>query len=142
MKGEKRTILVAEDEPDIMRLYEVLLSTAGYNTLLANDGAAALELLGNGNDISLAVFDEWMPRRGDGMRLTRTIKTNPKYKQYKDLPIIIIGAGYNGSGRDEEESAIEAGANCYMKKPFEHKELLLKIKELLGEKPPERAERY
>ena len=44
-----------------------------------------------------------------------------------------MGAAYSFNGREEEKEAIGAGANCYMKKPFENKELLSKIKELIGE---------
>ena len=131
---------MAEDEEDIRKILELLLSKANYTSLFVADGEKALELLRDGNDISLALFDYGLPDV-DGSTLTRRVRGDKEYAKYKGIPIIIMSANHYSSEQQKEE-AMAAGANCYMEKSVGPKELLAKIKELIGEKPTERAERY
>lgn len=140
MTGEKSKILITEDEPDVIRMYGLLLSKTGYTPLLAVDGANALNFLGNGEDISLAIFDYGLPDI-DGPTLTRCVREDPKYARHSKMPII-VGSANHSKLHQQKKEAIEAGANWYMEKPFEPMQLLAKIKELLGEKPQEREQRY
>ena len=137
MSGKKPTILVAEDEPDQTSILNLLLSKVGYNPLFAVDGEKTLEFLRNGNDISLAIFDYGLPDM-NGPTLTKRVRED---KKYQGMPVIIMSANHLSS-RQQKEEAMAAGANCYMEKSVGPKELLAKIKELIGEKPTERAERY
>jgi DNA-binding response OmpR family regulator len=96
-----KTVLIAEHDPDIRTLVALRLERAGYRTVVAGDGEAALELaLAETPD--LAVVD-WAIPRLDGAALTRALRT-------ADVPVLMLTA--------DADSFAEAGANAYVQKPF------------------------
>ena len=112
-------ILVAEDDPLTRRLLETILTKAGYQVISAQNGAEALRIL-NGSFFPIVITD-WMMPETDGLELCRAIrKVNfPGY-----IFIIIITAN---DSKDDIISGLQAGADDYLTKPFNHAELRARI---------------
>lgn len=116
-------ILVAEDDPVTARFLTTLLSEKGYEVLLAEDGERAAELAANGRP-DLIVCDVVMPYR-DGFDLLREFRRDERLEH---IPVILL------SMRDREEDivhALESGADDYMVKPFNARELLARVRKQL-----------
>ncbi|WP_338452991.1 response regulator transcription factor [Niallia oryzisoli] len=114
------TILVADDDINILKLLTIYLTEQGYKVLQAKDGSEALEVLKK-STCDLAVVDVMMPFM-DGYVLTKEIR-----KQY-DIPVILLTAK---NQIEDKELGFQAGTDDYLVKPFEPKELSFRIKALL-----------
>lgn len=113
-------ILVADDDPNILKFIIINLKEAGYEVIGATDGRDALRKLEN-EVCQLAVVDIMMPYM-DGLSLIKEMRKT------LDIPIIILTA----KGQiDDKEKGFEAGTDDYLVKPFEAKELLFRIEALL-----------
>ncbi|MDU4891292.1 MAG: response regulator transcription factor [Clostridium sp.] len=119
-------ILVVDDEKEICNAIEIYLKREGYNVYKAYDGIEALELLGE-NNIHLILLDVMMPKL-DG------IKTCLKIREDQNIPIIILSAK---SENVDKIIGLNSGADDYITKPFNHLELLARVKSQLRryEKP-------
>jgi DNA-binding response OmpR family regulator len=114
-------ILLVDDEPNITELADLYLKQEGYRTLAVADGAAALQAA-NGSQPAAIVLDLMLPEL-DGYEVCRRLRAegNP-------VPIIMLTA------RDDDVDKIvglEIGADDYMTKPFNPKELVARVKALL-----------
>lgn len=117
-------ILIVDDEPNIVISLEFLLQREGYQVAVAVDGEDAL--------IKLAAFapqlillDVMMPKK-NGFEVCQEIRQNPAWNQVK---IVMLTA----KGRDTEiQKGLAIGADAYMTKPFATRELLDRIRQLLG----------
>jgi len=117
---ERTTILMVEDEAEIVKLMEIYLRNEGYEMLTAANGQEALELLKT-RKVDLIVMDVMMPVM-DG--LTACVKIREKYL----LPIIMLSA----KGQDIDKiSGLSLGADDYVTKPFSPLELIARIKSQL-----------
>ena len=119
----KDTILVVEDEPDILDLVAYNLRQADYNVLPVNSGELALEKAED-NSFSAVVLDIMLPGI-DGLEVCRKLKGMP---EMRDIPIVMLTA------KTEEVDRIvglELGADDYLQKPFSPRELVLRIKAIL-----------
>ena len=113
-------ILVADDDPNILKFITINLADAGYDVVGATDGRDALRKLEN-EACRLAVVDIMMPYM-DGLSLIKEMRKT------LNIPIIILTA----KGQiDDKEKGFEAGTDDYLVKPFEAKELLFRIEALL-----------
>ncbi|MCG7337552.1 response regulator transcription factor [Sporosarcina sp. ACRSM] len=113
-------ILVVDDDPNILQLVNIQLSQAGYTVLKAADGMEALAMVEE--DIpDLAVVDVMMPMM-DGYTLTRELRA------LADIPVLLLTA--KGELEDKEKGFL-AGADDYVVKPFEPKELLFRVNAIL-----------
>ena len=113
-------ILVADDDPNILKFITFNLTQAGFEVIGATDGRDALRKLEN-EVCQLAVVDIMMPYM-DGLSLIKEMRKT------LDIPIIILTA----KGQiDDKEKGFEAGTDDYLVKPFEAKELLFRIEALL-----------
>jgi two-component system KDP operon response regulator KdpE len=115
-----QTILVADDEPQIRRVMRTTLSAQGYTVLEARDGEEALELLRN-ERADLVLLDVNMPRL-DGLAACREIRRG------SDVPIIMLTVR---NSEHDKVSALDAGADDYVVKPFGVEELLARIRAAL-----------
>jgi class 3 adenylate cyclase len=116
------TILVVDDLPQNVRLLEAVLAPRGYGVVTAASGREALERVNSG-PIDLVLLDIVMPEM-DGYEVCRALRADPKTSF---LPVVMITA----SGEQEKVAAIEAGADDFIAKPFDHAELLARVGSLL-----------
>jgi DNA-binding response OmpR family regulator len=127
--GQTQTVLVVEDEPSIASFVSLYLKNAGYTVKTAATGAEAIAHLAAG-DTSLIILDLMLPDV-DGVELCRRVR------QRSDVPILMLTA------RDEDVDKIiglEVGADDYMTKPFNPRELVARVKSILRRAAPERKE--
>jgi DNA-binding response OmpR family regulator len=118
-----KTILIADDEPNIVISLEFLLKREGYEVVVAHDGLQALERIRERRP-DLAILDVMMPQR-NGFEVCQDLRQDP---QFKDLRIMMLTA----KGRDTEVSkGLALGADVYMTKPFATKELIAQVKALI-----------
>lgn len=118
MSGER--ILVVDDEQNIVDLVALYLERDGFKVESANDGATALEMI-QANEPALVVLDIMLPEV-DGFEVCRRTRAT------SDVPIIMLTA------RDEDIDKIvglELGADDYLTKPFNPRELVARIKAIL-----------
>jgi DNA-binding response OmpR family regulator len=119
-----RSVLVADDEPNILLSLQFLLKKAGYDVRTARDGEEALAELARAAP-DLVLLDVMMPKI-DGFNVCERIRANPAWK---DVRIIMLTA----RGRDvEREKGLALGADDYITKPFSTKEALARVDALLG----------
>ncbi|MDR6263413.1 MULTISPECIES: response regulator [Rhodobacterales] len=119
-------ILIVDDDERIRTLLQKFLSRNGYWVTAARDAAHARRLLG-GLEFDLIVLDVMMPGE-DGLTLTRSLR------ETLTTPILLLTAKGEAS---ERILGLEAGADDYLSKPFEPKELVLRINAILRRVPVE-----
>lgn len=116
----KETILIVDDEQNIIELARLYLEQEGFRVESANTGRAALDKV-KAADPALIVLDLMLPEI-DGWEVCRRVRSN------SDVPIIMLTA------RDEDVDKIvglEIGADDYMTKPFNPRELVARVKAIL-----------
>jgi len=117
------TVLVVEDESDVVDLLRYNLNRAGMTVLIANDGRAGLESARE-NRPDVIVLDLMLPRM-NGHEVCKSLKKDP---DTKDIPIVMLTA----KGQPQERVAgLEMGADDYVTKPFSPRELVLRVQALL-----------
>lgn len=116
-----QTILIVEDEKRVADLLKIGLEENGYQTMVAYDGAMGLRLF-QSNSFQLVISDIILPKL-DGFELCKEIR-----KVNERIPILMLTA--LGSADDKLEG-FDAGANDYMVKPFDFRELNARVKVLL-----------
>ncbi|QGQ94866.1 DNA-binding response regulator [Paenibacillus psychroresistens] len=114
------TLLLVDDEKEILDLLEIYLKNDGYQLLRAGNGIEALQLLQK-NDVDLIILDIMMPQM-DG------IQACLKIREQKNMPIIMLSA----KAQDMDKiMGLSSGADDYMSKPFNPLELLARVKSQL-----------
>lgn len=128
-KSEQKRVLVLDDEIDVTELIVYKLTQSGYAAQAIND-----PLLFTGQvrafKPDLIILDVMMPELS-GWQLCRIARADPAMKA---IPIILLTA--LGSAEDRV-NGLEIGADDYISKPFNNKELLLRVRNLLNRKSPE-----
>ena len=117
-------VLVVDDDPEIVTFLATLLELEGIESQVATSAAAALSLLDRGLP-SLVLLDIAMPDR-DGLDLCRELKKDPRTR---DVPVFVVSAR---PGKDVVERALAAGAEEFIRKPFENQELIARIRDRLS----------
>ena len=115
-----QTILIADDDANICELVRLYLEKEGYETIVCLNGERALEIFRQGG-IDLAILDIMMPKK-DGVSVCREIRKESK------MPIIMLTA--KGETFDKV-LCLELGADDYIVKPFEGKELVARVRAVL-----------
>ena len=114
------TIVLVDDDENILTSVSMLLETEGYNVRTFTDGATALpQLIDNPPD--LAIFDIKMPRM-DGLELLRRVR------QSSNMPVIFLTSK---DAEFDEALGLDLGADDYIAKPFSHQLLVRRIKAVL-----------
>ncbi|MEI8090171.1 MAG: response regulator transcription factor [Opitutaceae bacterium] len=119
----KLKILLVDDEPDALEILGFKLRQAGYNALLAKDGARAIALARDERP-ALIVLDLMLPEV-DGLEVCKILRRDPNTAA---IPIIMLTAR---AAEMDRVLGLELGADDYVTKPFSPRELLLRIKKLL-----------
>lgn len=117
-------VLVVDDDPEIVTFLATLLELEGIDSQVATSAAAALSMLDRGVP-NLVLLDIAMPDR-DGLDLCRSLKQDPRTR---DVPVFVVSAR---PGKDVVERALAAGAEQFIRKPFENTELIARIRERLS----------
>jgi DNA-binding response OmpR family regulator len=120
-----KKILIADDEPNIVMSLEFLMENAGYEVRVAGNGEETLKALVEFQP-DLVLLDVMMPKR-NGYEVLQAIRENVALQNIK---IIMLSA----KGRDVDvEKGLGLGADAYVTKPFATRDLVAKVKEMLGE---------
>lgn len=123
----KPKILVVDDEPDALELVGFNLKRAGFDVVTADDGAEALrkarEMLP-----SLIILDLMLPEI-DGLEVCKLLRRDA---QTASTPIIMLTAK---AAEIDRVLGLELGADDYLTKPFSPRELILRIRNVLGRRP-------
>lgn len=114
-------ILVVEDDKNVRRLMETVLTRYGYEPLSAKDGYEALEVLDR-KHVDLIVLDVMMPRM-DGYEFTNTLRMSGC-----NIPILMVTARET---QNDKKRGFIVGADDYMVKPVDEEEMVLRIAALL-----------
>ena len=120
MNKKKNTILVCDDDREIVDAIEIYLSQEGYRILKAYDGVQAVEMLEQ-EDVQLLLIDIIMPKL-DGLRATL------KIREKSSIPIIILSAKSEDA---DKILGLNIGADDYVTKPFNPLELVARVKSQL-----------
>ncbi|MGP2427592.1 envelope stress response regulator transcription factor CpxR [Yersinia sp. 2538 StPb PI] len=112
-------ILLVDDDRELTSLLKELLEMEGFNVVVAYDGEQALNLLDN--SIDLLLLDIMMPRKNG-------IETLKELRQHHQTPVIMLTA--RGSELDRV-LGLELGADDYLAKPFNDRELVARIRAIL-----------
>jgi two-component system phosphate regulon response regulator PhoB len=123
------TILIIEDEKDLVEVLEYNLKREGYETVSALDGASALEILRSKQRLDLVLLDLMLPDIS-GTEICRRIRA---IERTENLPVLMLTA------KGEEIDRVvgfEVGADDYLVKPFSVRELQLRIKAILRRADP------
>jgi two-component system, OmpR family, alkaline phosphatase synthesis response regulator PhoP len=123
-----QTILVVDDDRAIVRVVEGYLHQAGFAALTAYDGTTALHLVRR-ETVDLVLLDLMLPDR-DGWEVTRTIRTD---KRLSTLPIIMLTAKI---GDTDKIVGLELGADDYITKPFNPREVVARVRSVLRRTHP------
>lgn len=122
MKKEK--VLIVEDEMDLLDLVDFNLTRKGFVTAGALDGLEAMEKMDSFKP-DIVVLDLMLPKL-DGWEICRRLR-----REKRDIPVIMLTAKCMP---EDKVKGLEAGANDYVTKPFNIKELIIRIENLLGKK--------
>jgi DNA-binding response OmpR family regulator len=117
-------ILIADDEPNILISLEYLMKREGYEVHVARDGQEALDVLRRERP-RLVLLDVMMPKK-TGFEVCQELRAD---EALKDTVVLMLTA----KGRDTDVAkGLALGASAYMTKPFSTKELVQKVRELVG----------
>ncbi len=123
MELDNKKILIVDDEKAICMGLAMCIKTAGFDPLTADNGNDALRLVEEHRPV-LVILDVMM-RGLSGLEVCQKLRKKP---QLNGIKVIILSA--KGQLREQEEG-IKAGADYYITKPFDYKELMNIIKQLL-----------
>lgn len=114
-------VLIADDEPHLLKILAAYFDKEGFRTFTAGDGIKALDIYYN-QPLDMAILDWMMPYKS-GIDVCKEIKA---YSKIKVLMLTAKGE------HDDELMALESGADDYVKKPFDPRILLARSKKILG----------
>jgi DNA-binding response OmpR family regulator len=119
-----KRVLVVDDEPNIVMSLRFLMEREGYQVEVAASGQAAVAALA-GPPADLVLLDVMMPEL-DGFEVCQRIRASPEWRATK---IVMLTA----KGRDvERDKGLALGADAYVTKPFSTRDLVAKVKQMLG----------
>jgi DNA-binding response OmpR family regulator len=118
-----KKVLIADDEPNIVRSLQFLMKREGFEVLVAGDGEAALEQIATHRP-DLVLLDVMMPKK-NGYEVCQLVRANAEWQAIR---VILLTA----KGRDVDvEKGMAMGADAYVTKPFGTKELVAQVKDIL-----------
>ena len=130
MNAGQEYLLIAEDDPDILKLLDATLTFKGYRVISARNGREALEILQIKRP-AIVIADIMMPKL-DGFGLVHRIRINP---ETRDIPVVFITATYITPA--DLEFALNIGATRFLQKPVDLEKFLVTIAELIEKGNPD-----
>ncbi len=120
-----RRVLIADDEANIVISLEFLMQQSGYEVRVARNGEEALEAI-DAFEPDLVLLDVMMPRK-NGYEVLQAIRADPARRATR---VVLLTA----KGRDVDvEKGLGLGADAYVTKPFATRDLVARVKSLLGD---------
>ena len=127
MSENRIRILVVDDEADLVSVLRIGLEVEGFEVLEASDGEEGLRMARECKP-ALVLLDLMLPKL-DGYKVCRSLKFDERYRA---TPILILSAR---SGEQDRRLAHDMGADGFITKPYEMKDLVAKVKHRLGLPP-------
>ena len=127
LTGDNRRMLVADDDPAILRLIATILEKENFNVVTARDGREAYKILQGDADFTAAILDVVMPHIS-GPELVRYMKSEERLKQ---IPVMMMTAEQDPKLSSDSFSA---GAVVFLPKPFTTAQLQIMLQMLIGKK--------
>src|ERR1700754_806511 len=121
MSGSPPQILVVDDDDEIRSLLQVVLTREGFRVQQAKDAPTARRMLGVQGSVDLIILDIMMPGE-DGLTFCQRLR------ETQEIPILMVSAR---SLSVDRSIGLESGADDYLPKPFERRELLARVKSVL-----------
>jgi DNA-binding response OmpR family regulator len=128
--GEKKKILIVDDERDIVKALTIRLQANGYEVVTAFDGAQGV-FMAHKETPDLIILDIRMPA-GDGFSVAERLRSS---MNTLSIPVIFLTGSPE---RDAEGKAMELGARFYIRKPYDPEELLDAVKRAIETVPSDR----
>jgi CheY-like chemotaxis protein len=125
VNNEGRRILVADDDPAILRLVSTILEKEGFTVVSVRDGREAYKILQNDDDFTAAILDVVMPHIS-GPELVRYMKTE---KRLMRIPVMMMTAEQDPKLSSD---SFAAGAVVFLPKPFTTAQLQIMLQMLIG----------
>jgi DNA-binding response OmpR family regulator len=126
--GRPQTILIVEDDEDMVTLLQFLLEREGYQAIVASDGRQARLLVDTLSPPRLVLLDVMLPYH-NGFELVTHIRSKAPWRE---VPIVMLTAD---SAERDIVRALDAGASDYVVKPFNPKELMARLRRFLKAAP-------
>ena len=118
------SVLVVEDEPNIVLSLQFIMKRSGHDVRIAEDGEAALRAMEDrAPDVML--LDIMLPKR-DGLSVCEAVRANP---DWADVKILVLSAK---SRESDKEKALALGADDYITKPYSTREVCERVNAMLG----------
>ena len=127
---QSRRVLVADDDPAILKLVKTILEKEGYQVVGVRDGREAYKILQNDPDFTAGIFDVVMPHIS-GPELVRFMKTE---KRLMKIPVMMMTAEQDPKLSSDSFSA---GAVVFLPKPFTTAQLHIMLQMLVGKASPQ-----
>ncbi len=121
--GDQKTLLLIDDDPNLILLVKDYLEFRGYQVITAENGREALDILANSSP-DMIICDVMMPEM-DGYALVEHVRANPETEW---IPVLFLSA--KGQSQDRVKG-LNTGADVYMVKPFEPEELVAQVESSL-----------
>ena len=125
----KKRILLVDDEPPVLKVTKLRLEHEGYEVVTAIDGEEVVEkVLSQGMGFDLILLDLKLPKL-DGFRVCERLKKNPEASK---IPVIVFTAS-SASWQQLTDQCVDLGIADKIRKPFQTKDLLSKIRRVMKE---------
>jgi DNA-binding NarL/FixJ family response regulator len=121
--GDQKTLLLIDDDPNLILLVKDYLEFRGYEVMTAENGREALDILSNSNP-DMIICDVMMPEM-DGYAFVEHVRSSPETEW---IPVLFLSA--KGQSQDRVKG-LNTGADVYMVKPFEPEELVAQVESSL-----------
>lgn len=129
-EAEKRRMLVADDDPAILRLIATILEKENYSVVMARDGREAYKILQSDPNFTAAILDVVMPHIS-GPELVRYMKSEERLQR---IPVMMMTAEQDPKLSSD---SFTAGACVFLPKPFTTAQLQIMLQMLIGTKTAE-----
>ncbi len=126
--GAQKQVLVADDDPAILRLVKIIVEKEGYAVVSARDGKEPYKLLQSGEPFSAAIFDVVMPY----IQGTELVKYMQSEKRLMKIPVIMMTAEQNPRLSSE---SFAVGAVAFLPKPFTTSQLQTMLRMFVQNSP-------
>jgi CheY-like chemotaxis protein len=141
-KPEDKTILVVDDEPDVLTYLTMVLQDAGFNVMSAKDGYEALERVKEKKPDFISL-DLVMPHKS-GIRFYHELRKN---KEWSNIPVVIVTAhAHDELGKGDLEEILQgktfSGRQVYLEKPVKPADFVRMVKREVGLPVEEPAEKH